>query len=306
MKLPRVHPGAAFAVCLAIWGTTWIVIRRGIEDLPALGSAGLRTGIAALLLAAIALAIRAPRPTRRGIVGAALVGVFLFAGNLGLIYVAEKSLTSSATVVLYSTLPLQVALMAPFLVPGERFSPRRLGGALLGLVGVAVSIGGVASLGIASGAAALAAVLAATGAALGTSLGRRYREVDPFWMNAIGNGSATVVLVLASVLFENGSPIPRTSGGWLALAYLVLMGSIVAFVLYAQLLRSWAASRAVYVSIGAYALAIAIGVLFAGEPFTPQILAGSGLILLGAVLSVGRGAKPADPKFAPPATPERT
>jgi drug/metabolite transporter (DMT)-like permease len=81
---------------------------------------------------------------------------------------------------------------------------------------------------------------------------------------------------------------PTTPEALLATAYMVVVGSVLAFVLYFTLLRHWSAAKASYASLLASAGAMALGLLL-GEPATPRVLLGGGLILLGAAACLAKG-----------------
>src|SRR3954462_13102969 len=91
---------AAMALLYTVWGSTYLAIRIGVESIPPLLAAGLRLGIAGLIL--LSLALRA-RPSRRQLAGSAVLGLWLLVGGPGLLTVAETHVPPNLAAVLAST-----------------------------------------------------------------------------------------------------------------------------------------------------------------------------------------------------------
>ena len=122
-----------------LWGSTWSVIRIGLEDLPPLRFAGVRMALAAALLAPFALRGGAWR-VLLGEAGPriALVGLFQIALPYGLMFVAQQWVPSGLAALLFATFPVWIALLARLVLPGERLTPAKLASAAVGVAGIAV------------------------------------------------------------------------------------------------------------------------------------------------------------------------
>jgi drug/metabolite transporter (DMT)-like permease len=286
-----------------LWGSTWSVIRIGLEDLPPLRFAGVRMAIAALLLAPFALRGGAWRalagPTGRLV---ALVGVFQIALPYGLMFVAQQWVPSGLAAILFATFPVWIAVLARLLLPGETLGPGRVLAALLGVAGVAVLQ--LPHLGRVEGSGALALgsaliVVASIVVALANVLTRRHLvAVSPLAMTA---GQVTVgaaVLLAVALVAEHGVPgayTPRAIG---ALLYLAIFATAVTYVgLY------WLVPRVPISAIGAIPLldttvAVTLGALLLGEQVGWHLAAGGAMVLLAAALAARAPRAPA-PAAAP-------
>jgi drug/metabolite transporter (DMT)-like permease len=140
--------------------------------------------------------------------------------------------------------------------------------------------------------AVLVAVLCLSQAAV---LVRRFPPVHPVTMNAVGMLTAAAGLLVASRLAGESWAVPAQRQTWLALAYLVLAGSVLLFVCYLLILRHWDASRAAYVYVLSPLGALALSAWLDGEPVGPRTLLGALVVLGGVYLgALRRRASPVD------------
>jgi drug/metabolite transporter (DMT)-like permease len=279
---------ACFAGCVAIWSLTWVAIRAGASGAAPIGNGALRATLAAGILAGLAFALRATRPSARQAVRLAVAGVVFVGINFMLVYTAAQRIDGSLAALLYATLPLQSALIGPLLVARERLESRVLLGALLGAVGVGIALQALDALDGSTAWGPVASVLlGATASAVGAGLVRRVGDVHPLWVNTLANLGGAAVLWLGWATLERGTFLPQGASGWAGFTYMVLGASVVVFLLYFVLLRSWSTARAAYSSVAASAGAIAVGVAL-GEPFTASAGLGAALVLVGGVLVLAR------------------
>ena len=122
-----------------IWGSTWLFIKLGLEDLPPFTFAGIRFVIAcAIVIVIIRIrGIALPR-ARADWIFLAVTGILSFGFNYGLVFWGEQYITSGLAALLQATLPAFGLVFAHFHLPGERLSWARIGGVVLGVCGVAV------------------------------------------------------------------------------------------------------------------------------------------------------------------------
>lgn len=285
---PRWKLLAAFAAIYLIWGSTFFFIRQAEGALPPLLLASARLIAAGAILFAIAW-MRSARPTRLHWRAALVAGAFLFLGGHGGLYLGETRVASGLAAVLLTTIPLWLTVLSR--VQERRWPGRReLGGLACGGLGVFLLVGPGALLGggrvNALGAAAL------VGGALAWALGSLYSRQAPHpdspvltaGMQMLAGGG---LLLLAAVI--GGEPhalrwaqVPAAA--WLALAYLVVFGSIVGFSSYIWLLTVSTPAR-----VGTYAyvnpvVAVFLGWQFASEAVTARTLLATGLILAAVAL----------------------
>ncbi|HET8680880.1 MAG TPA: EamA family transporter [Micromonosporaceae bacterium] len=287
----------ALATLYLIWGSTFLAIRISVETLPPFLSTAARFGLAGLVLGAILTARRgrsALRVSPREAAGAALAGLLLLGTGNGLLVLAESGPRSTAVpsgiaALLIATVPLIVVVLR---LLTRDIPPRStVAGVLAGFAGLVVLFlptGGSATAAPLAGA--LLIVLAATSWSFGSFLSRWMRlPADPF-VAAVYEmvAGAAVLVVMGAVRGEwtSFSPAEVTTRSWIALAYLLVAGSLIAFTTYIWLLQHAPISL---VSTYAYinpVVAVVLGALLVAEPLSPRIILGGGVIVLGVALVV--------------------
>ncbi|MCC9309832.1 EamA family transporter [Kitasatospora sp. RB6PN24] len=232
----------ALALVYVVWGSTYLGIRIAVESMPSLLSGATRFLLAgALLLAVLAwrLGPAALRVSGRQLAATGLVGVLLLVGGNGLVVIAEGSVPSGLTALLVAVVPIWVVVLKASV--GERPGWARLLGVLLGLVGLVVlslpgitgkvSLGGVLLI--------MAASLSwAVGSFVGTRLPRPANALVASAYQMLIGGFGCLLVALARGEQHQLHLSAITTRSWLALAYLVVVGSLVGFTAYAWLLQN--------------------------------------------------------------------
>lgn len=287
-------------MCL-VWGSTWYVVREGLAFVPPLGGASLRFFLAwsALTLGAPAIARRegGARPTRGLIVA---MGGFNFALTYGFVYWGERYLPSALAAVLWAIYPLLMGIVAHLYVPGERMRRAQWFGVVLGFGGVAslfatdlsaldATHGADAPFGLGLSGVALLFLLAPVACAMGTAYVKRHGAgTSSALLNRDGMLTGALLLMVASLLFERDAEWRFTPRSLACLAYLSLVGTVLAFTLYFWALRHARATQLALMSYVTPAIAVLIGVSVADEPVTGWTLVGLVTILAGVGTSLGR------------------
>jgi drug/metabolite transporter (DMT)-like permease len=295
----RYRVWVALVTVYVVWGSTYLAIRYAIgadtgqPGLPPLLMAGTRFMVAGGLM--YAWAIRRPaadgepdRPTRQQWVACAVVGTLLLLGGNGLVTLAERHVASGIAAVIIALVPIWTAVI------GLVFGRDRL--ARIGVAGLAIGFAGAFVLANPTGAGHLApgGVLMLIAATLCWSVGSYYSRSAPVprrplvmtGMEMLAGGAA---MTLVSVVSGDAFTLHLGNVGWkawVAFAYLVVFGSMVAFTAYVWLLRN---ARLSLVTTYAYvnpAVAVLLGALFLGERLTTRALVASALILVGVGLVV--------------------
>lgn len=282
MKLPT---SAAFAVCVVVWGGSWFAIRAAVDGADPIGIAALRTSLAFVLLAGLALALRLPRPTRAGALRGMGVGVVFIGLNFAFVYWGATRVPAGLAALLYATTPLQAALLAP-LFGLARTGARTILAALLGLAAIAVAFFDAAALGAFSALGVVAILLGATTSAAGSVMARKWSTLHPIWLNVFANLSASVALWTHYAFTGEGPFTPTSAEGWIGFAYMLLGASVVAFLAYFHLLRAWDAARATFTALTTPFVALAIGAIAFGEAWTPAQVLGAALLLGAGYLAI--------------------
>lgn len=232
------------------------------------------------------------------------VGLAFIVGDYAFVYWGEQFLASGMTAVLFSTSPFFVAAFA-YAMLGERWSRAQAACAAIAFAGVAaISVPDLRE-GAARVLPAVAIVIAAAGAGLGSVIMRRdARLVPPFHLNAGAMLVGTTVLLALSMAFGERPVAPHGAVAWTSLLYLSLFGSVVAFVLFAQLLKRWPAGRAGTLVFLTPIVALAAGALVRQEVPGARSWAGIALILGGTALFFLSGTRKAAAKPAPTPGPD--
>jgi len=287
------RPLLAFLTCSAIWGSTFLAIRLGNDTLPPLWGASLRLGLAAVLLTTLVRATGRRLPSGPARRAAAQFGFLNFGLSFCLLYWGELYVPTGITAVVYATVPLTTAITTRA-IGLERPSPLKLLAGVVALAGVAALFSGEMTRAVPF-APLLAILGAATCAAFsGVALKLGPRQ-DPIGTNAVAAMVGFVVCLAASFLRREPHPLPTSASALLPLAYLAIVGSIGAFVLYAWLVNQWPLSRISFIAVIVPVVATALGVLVRHESLSPMSVVGAAVVLSGVVVALvaDRGASEA-------------
>jgi probable blue pigment (indigoidine) exporter len=269
----------------ALWGSAFPVIRVGIvAGAPPLIFAAVRYALTAGFLVPIAILLRARIPPRSQLVPAAVFGGVLIIGLYGgLLYLGEQSTSGGLAAVLAASASFWSVLFGYALLPGERFGREEMIGLVIGFVGVGVLV--LPDLGTGPTTTLVGAIfvlVAVISFAAGGVLLRRTVAAEPtLWTLATQFAvAAALVGVMAAVLGEPRA-LGNTSVTLPALAYLVVVPSILGYVLYFRLHHRVGPSRANLVVYVGPVVAVMVGFLLFGEKVTAIEIGGMALIVAG-------------------------
>lgn len=288
----RVTTVLGVALLCVVWGSTWIVIKAGLRDLPVLSSAAARFTLAALVFVLLAPLLHrregGERPPRWM---AVTMGTLNFAVPYGIVYTVETVIPSGLTSVLWAVFPMMTALLAHVWLPGERLQPRQWLGFSVGLGGVAVlfatDLRGIGPEALAAGGLLL---LSPFVAALGQVVLKRHgAKTSATLLNRDGMLFAAAGLWLVALPLERQSAAVLSPTAIGSVAYLAIVGTVVTFGIYYWLLRYVSASRLSLIAYVTPAIALWLGWAVGDEPLAGSTIAGSALILLGIALALAGG-----------------
>jgi drug/metabolite transporter (DMT)-like permease len=286
---------AMYVALCAVWGSTWLVIKIGLRDLPPLWFGGIRMALACALIMPFALAGRARARGRTGRIlwsGTLQIGV-----NYACIFLAEQWIDSGLAAMLFASFPIFAGLFAHFMLENEPVTPRTAGSALLGVAGVAV-IEAPAVASLASGktgplvAGSALVLLASLVAAYANVYNKKYLSaVPPAWNVWLQTLAGSALLLALAAGFERGAALRWTPSSAGALLYLAILGTALPFAGLFWLLHRVPVSVIGTIPVVDTVIAVALGNLILGETFTPRVLAGAALILVAVLLAAGRRSK---------------
>lgn len=288
---------AAFWTLGLIWGSSFLWIKIAVSQMTPLAVAAFRLLFGLAGLAVVAAVHRQPFPKDARHLGRyATLSVTQAALPFALISWGETRIDSGLAAILNGTTPLFTIVLAHFWLRDERLSPPRVAGLALGFVGV-VTLGSrdIGPGGLHTSAWGQGALLAASlSYAAAATFARRYLRGDPPLVQAtLVVFGGEVLLWAAASYVERPLVISTAPVLWIALAWLGLLGSCLAYLLYFYLINTWGATRASLVTYVFPVVGLILGLLFLGERLDWALALGSLLIVAG-IVAVG---------LAPPAAP---
>lgn len=275
-----------------IWGSTWLFIKVGLNDLPPLSFAAIRFVIAVTILWVI-VALRGLRVPRSGhdLLLLAATGVLGFTINYGLIFWGEQYISSGLAAVLQSTIPVFGLLFAHLHLPAERMTPKKVLGVILGVIGVGIIFSNQLNL---SGSRALAGcvaiVISAAGAAYSNVLIKAHGgKLEPTII-AAGQMTFGLIPVLLIGLVWEGNPMNFrwSSTAIVSVFYLAIVGSVIAFILYYWLVQHMDVTNTMLIALVTPVTAVILGMIVLREQLDWRTIAGGALVLSGIALVVIR------------------
>jgi drug/metabolite transporter (DMT)-like permease len=284
-----------------IWGSTWLFIKLGLNDLPPLTFAGIRFVIASTILLALIFARRLPLPrTRADWMLLATTGVLSFSLNYGLLFWGEQYISSGLAALLQATIPAFGLVFAHLYLPGEPLTRAKIFGVVMGVAGVGVifsnqlRIAGPQAL---AGCAAL--VLSSICVAYGNVLVKaRGKNLDPAILAGGQMLFGLIPLLLIGISLE-GDPFHFhwTRMAFIALFYLAIVGSVVAFLLYYWLVQHMDVTKTMLIALVTPVIAVTLGVMVLREELNWRTFAGGAMIISGIGLIVLRKRRKQEPEL---------
>ncbi|HYO52362.1 DMT family transporter [Archangium sp.] len=293
----------AYSACFLLWGSTWAVVKVGLEDLPPLRFVGARMLLAGLVLLPFSGLLRAKLGARTWgmLMG---VGVLQIAFPYALLFIAQQWIPSSWSALLFSTYAVWLLVVGRLLLPDQPLTPLKLSSAGLGLTGIVAlqyeHLHGLGLTGLVMAGCVLTLLATVSICLANVLVQRSLAHVPTSLVVCAQTLSSSVLLLAASAAFESHLPGHWTPRALLAIAYLAVCATALTY-----LLLFWLLSHMPLAAIGAMPLldtlvAVLLGVVMLGERVDSSLLVGGALILSGAALA---NLPPSSPLDAPAASP---
>ncbi|HEU0185646.1 MAG TPA: EamA family transporter [Blastocatellia bacterium] len=292
---------AAFAAVYILWGSTYLAIKYVIETLPSLISTGTRFLLAGSTLFLIGRFSKSyEKPTLKQWRASVVAGILLFLGGTGGVVLAEHHITSSLAALLVATEPFWVVLLSWLWLKGARPDWKVALGLLIGFAGVYLLIGGAGASGNGIQPSAqpigvflviAAALCWATGSIYGVRAPVPKSPIMASGMQMLAGGSSLILVGTLTGEWTRFEIAAVSLNSVLALAYLLVFGSLITFTAYSWLLKN---ARPAMVATYAYVnpvIAVVLGWAFAGESFTGRMLLGAAVIVGSVVLITSPGSE---------------
>lgn len=291
----RTHPATwkiwlAFAIIYFVWGSTFLAIRVGVREVPPLLLAAIRFLIAGLVLYGWRIARGEHSPSAGQWLSVFVLALLMFAFAYGLLFWAEQRVPSGIAAVILATIPVFMSMSEIIFLQTQKLTAHLALALAIGIGGVAVLLSHTVALGGASidRAGAVALIIGAISWSIAAALTRKLPLPTSKVMSAgaqmfVGG----VLLAIAAALlgeFHRFHPSSVSREAWLALLYLIVAGSIIAFTAYVWLLHYESPTK-----VGTYAyvnpvVAVLVGYFFGGETLGLRTILGSLLVLVSVIV----------------------
>jgi drug/metabolite transporter (DMT)-like permease len=287
-----------------VWGSTYLAIRVGVQQMPPFLMAGLRFTVAGLVMYVWMRFSGTPSPSWKQWKGVTLLGSLMFLLDYACLFWAEQRIPSGITAVILAMIPVCITLLEIIFLRTQGLSVKLVSGLVVGILGVGVLANPWASLGEAplDHRGVIALLVACVGWSVGTIVTKRLILPESKPMSAATQmltcGVQLLILAAVSGEFAQFHPSSISGKAWFSLIYLIVAGSIIAFTAYVWLLDFESPTR-----VGTYAyvnpvMAVILGALIGGEVVGPRTILGTILILIGVAAITTAKAKKAPSKVA--------
>ncbi|HEX9674818.1 MAG TPA: DMT family transporter [Anaerolineales bacterium] len=284
---PSSKPWLAFGALSLIWGSSFLWIKIAVQEVGPMTLVAFRLlfGLLALLIAARVTRQRL-RVSRRDLPFYAIVAVLNTALPFTLISWGETRIDSGIAAILNGSMPLFVLVLAHFWLQDERITWMRLAGLLAGFGGVGLIVGlGAAGVFEGNRLGQLAVLGGAMSYALASTFSRRYlRNRQPLAQATMTVLVADILLWASAAAFERPLRLPQLPISWVAMLWLGLLGTGIAYLLYFYLINTWGSTRSSLVTYAMPVIGVALGVSFLAEPLDARMMLGTLLVVAGVVL----------------------
>jgi drug/metabolite transporter (DMT)-like permease len=277
-----------FALLAFFWGSSYLFIKIGVEaGVQPFTLVTLRLAIGFLLIAGVVLLARERLPRDLRTYGhLVVIAVLSVAAPFSLISWAEQSVDSTLAAVINGAIPLYVIVIGAATLPDEPFTTPRVAGLLIGFVGVGILVG--FDPGVLSGTAllpALALMGSTVSYAAGAVYARRFLQgLRPMITAMFEVGFALAIAAVLATLLDGSISVPTRAEALLAVVWLGLLGSGLAFLVFFRLLARWGATRTSLVAYLIPVFGLVLGALVLHEPLDTRLVIGTALVVGGIAL----------------------
>ena len=269
----------AFLLIVLIGGTNFVAVRFSNIELAPFWGAGLRFALASLVLFLVILFKHLALPKGRNLGGAILYGALGFGASYAFLYFALLKVSAGFASFIMSLLPLMTIFLAS-IYGLEKVTMRAIFGGVITVSGIALLFSNQLNVNvqILHVLATMGGALAAAGSAI---VIKKFPKNHPLVTNAIGMAVGSVILILLSLITRESPSLPSLFSTWIALVYLIVIGSIGMFTLYLFVLSKWTASAASYSLVLMPIVATLVSVLLEKTSITSIFLLSSIIVLAG-------------------------
>jgi drug/metabolite transporter (DMT)-like permease len=284
MNRPGLKIFLVYVILCLIWGSTWIVIKFGLESLTPIFSAGLRFAVASifiyLLMKIKNISIQTDRIAIRLYI---LMGFLSFVVSYGLVYWAEQFVPSGMAAVLFAVYPFWIVIFSYIRMPGEHIGFYKIFGTLLGFIGIVIIFSDSFSGDVTKFLIGMFAVVLSgtTQAWVAVSVKKVGNHLHPLSMNFIPMVIAGFSMIIIALFTEDLSLIRIDENAVLSILYLAFFGTVITFTSFYWLIKK---INIVILSLVAFItpiVALILGYFFYNEELSARHFIGTALVLTG-------------------------
>lgn len=280
-------------ICL-LWGSTWLAIRLGLDDMTPVLSAGIRFLLASIFIYAL-MKLRGVKvqTDKKSIRLFIVLSFFSYSIPFGLLYWAEQHIESALASLLFGFYPFTVILFSKLMMPDQKIGPYQALAVLFGFIGVGIIFSENLSLDF---SANMLAVIAAVASAViqgwvAVLIKRDGEHLNPLSMNLIPILGAGLAMTVFAFLFEDLSGVVFTQKAILSIIYLAFFGTLTTFTIFYWLMKRINVVILSLVSFITPIISVVLGYFVLNERLSAQTLVGGGVVLVGILLANLRGLK---------------
>ena len=286
--------GAGYALICLLWGSTWLVIRIGLDSMTPMISAGTRFLLASILIYGVmkfkGIKLQRDKLSHKLYL---LMGLFSFAVPFYLVYWAEQFIPSGLTSVLFAGYPFFVLIIARLFYDKEEIGPYKFIGIILGFIGIFIIFYEDISLDLSNDFWGMVAIVVSSiiQAGIAVTIKKHGKHLNSLSMNFMPLVYAGVLLIPAGFLFEDYASNVFDTKALLSLGYLALFGTLFTFTTFYWLMKK---ISVVILSLSAFItpiIAVILGWIILDERLSLNTLMGSSLVLIGILFANFRGLK---------------
>ncbi|MCE1253759.1 MAG: EamA family transporter [Anaerolineae bacterium] len=279
-----------FSLLGLIWGTSFLWIKIAVAEVSPLVLVGFRTLFGAASLVIIFVLTRNADfnwKTLRPWLGVfSVVALINIAIPFVVISWSEQFISSGIASILNSSVPLFTMLMAPLFLKDDRWTLPKFLGLAIGFIGIVVIFLPELGQGLNQNLIGMAGMLlAALSYALAGIYSRRYaRGLAPQMQSFLQLALASLMVWTVTLLFDRPLVLPQQPITWLALLWLGILGSGLAYILFFSLLHAIGPTRTTTVTYIPPLVGVLLGMVFLGESITWMSILGGLLVIFGLVV----------------------
>ncbi len=273
---------AVFLTLGAIWGSSFLWIEIALREIGPITLVAFRVFFGLLFGAVVIISQRIPLPrTLKEWAPLIVLGLTNIAIPFFLISWGQKSIDSGVASILDATVPLFTILVAHFMLHDDKMTAPKVMGLLVGFAGVVVLMSKDIGASTGSLLGQLAVILACVFYAASSIIARVFTEDTPATLRGLGPlASASAVMITSAFIFESPIKVPALPITWVALLWMGVFGSGLAFIMLFYLIHEIGPTRTTMVTYLFPLGGVTLGVIFLNEQLTWQIVTGAALILI--------------------------